>query len=553
MNLEQLREYLKSLEESSFTPGVGFRVQTPAGIETLTAEQLRAEIDRVTKEIDRLAGPGLLSRAAGAAGEALVRTEEERAAKGRKEQIAAGQRALASKDKKLVDAYTKAVSKVQTTAQEVAGLKPSGARKTEKDLARAEKALSAAETALNNAGLFVAADGSIVRRTSAGGEVFVATGVPTGVTARQTTTTAAETSAGATTTTGTTGGTGAATTAGGAAGTTGATGGAAVTTGGVAGTTGSVARRRGRREVSMDQIAEAVQQFFPNYTAEWLSENGVAHFGQDLIDLFRRVAAPGSVFDVSTGAGRERIRAEIRKTVYWQTTLTAAKNFDQLTEIDRANTVERTKQRLAQTYGNIGLDQTTLNELALNVARNGLTGLGEQQAVYNTVFRVAPDRPAQAQRALEGVDADRIRSLGRAYNFDVTNEQIQSILTGTPERSTGLVLTEDGLRERMQKAVKGAMPQLAEQIDAGLTLEDISRNYRRYAASLLEKSEEEIDMFQGPYLEAFGNREQGQLSLGEWTQKVKSDPRFGWQFTNQANRMAGDIALTIARAFGKVQ
>lgn len=49
MNLEQLREYLKSLEESSFTPGVGFRVQTAAGIQTLTAEQLRAEIDRVTR------------------------------------------------------------------------------------------------------------------------------------------------------------------------------------------------------------------------------------------------------------------------------------------------------------------------------------------------------------------------------------------------------------------------------------------------------------------------------------------------------------------------
>lgn len=302
-----------------------------------------------------------------------------------------------------------------------------------------------------------------------------------------------------------------------------------------------------------EQIAEAVQQFFPNVSAEWLSENGVAHFGQDLIDLFRRVAAPNSVFDLTTAEGQERVRAEIRKTVYWQTTTTAAKNFDQLAEVDRVNTLERTKQRLAATYGDLGLDQTTLNELAQLVARNGLTGLGEQQAIYNTVFRVAAQRPSQAQRALEGADADRIRSLGRAYNFNVTNEQIQSILTGTPEAATGLVLTEDGLRERMQKAVKGAMPQLADQIDAGLTLDDISRNYKRYAAQLLERDENEINMFEGPYLEAFGNKDQGQLSLGEWTQKVKSDPRFGWQFTNQANRQASDIALTIARAFGKVQ
>jgi len=322
--------------------------------------------------------------------------------------------------------------------------------------------------------------------------------------------------------------------------------------GGGAGMTGT-GRRRGIRNVSPDQLAEAVQAFFPNYSAEWLSENGVQHFGQDLIDLFRRVAAPGSTFDLSTEAGKERIRAEIRKTVYWQTTLTAAKNFDQLAQVDQVNTLERAKQRLANTYGDLGLDDATLTELARNVARNGLSGLGEQQAVYNTVFRLQQERPAQAQRALEGQQADRIRQLAKAYNYRVTDQQIQSILTGTPEATTGLVLTEDGLRERMQKAVKGAMPQLADQIDAGLTLEDIGSNYRRYAANLLEKSEDQIDMFSGPYLDAFGNKDGGQLSLGEWSQKVKSDPRFGWQFTNQANVLAGDIALTIARAFGKVR
>ena len=311
--------------------------------------------------------------------------------------------------------------------------------------------------------------------------------------------------------------------------------------------------KRGKKAVTADQLAEAVQAFFPNYSAEWLSENGVQHFGQDLIDLFRRVAAPGSTFDLSTEAGRERIRAEIRKTVYWQTTLTAAKNFDQLGQVDQVNTLERTKQRLASTYGDLQLDDVTLTELARNVARNGLSGLGEQQAVYNTVFRLQQERPAQARRALEGTEADGIRRLARAYNYRVSDEQIQSILTGTPEATTGLVLTTDGLRERMQKAVKGAMPQLAEQIDAGLTLEDIGFNYRRYAANLLEKSEDQIDMFDGPYLDAFGNREGGQLSLGEWSQKVKSDPRFGYQFTNQANVLAGDIALTIARAFGKVR
>jgi hypothetical protein len=153
---------------------------------------------------------------------------------------------------------------------------------------------------------------------------------------------------------------------------------------------------------------------------------------------------------------------------------------------------------------------------------------------------------------LSGADADRLKKLGRAYNFNVTDDQIQSILTGTPEVSTGVVLTEEGLRQRLQKYVKGAMPQIADQIDAGLSLEDIGGNYRRYAAQLLERSEDEIDMFSGPYLQAFGTKETGQLSLTEWNQKVKSDPKFGWQYTKQANDQATDVALTLARAFGKV-
>jgi hypothetical protein len=389
----------------------------------------------------------------------------------------------------------------------------------------------------------VAPDYAGLPQAASTGTPFRATGVPTGVSGRvarpvATTETATD---GTVPPAGGTGGAG----AGGAG-----TGGAGAGAGGAA---AGQKTKGGKKAVTADQLAEAVQEFFPNYSAEWLSENGVQHFGQDLIDLFRRVAAPGSTFDVTTEAGKERIRKEIRKTVYWQTTLTAAKNFDQLNQVDQVNTLERTKQRLASTYGDLGLDDVTLTELARNVARNGLSGLGEQQSVYNTVFRLQQERPGQARRALEGQQADSIRQLARAYNFRVTDQQIQSILTGTPEATTGLVLTEEGLRQRMQKAVKGSMPQLAEQIDAGLTLEDIGANYRRYAAALLEKSEDQINMFDGPYLDAFGNRETGQLSLGEWTQKLKSDSRFGWQFTNQANRMAGDIALTIARAFGKVK
>lgn len=304
--------------------------------------------------------------------------------------------------------------------------------------------------------------------------------------------------------------------------------------------------------VTQDNWVDALQKFFPSYSDDWLAANAETYFGKDLIDLMIKVSDPKGVYDLTTAAGVERIQQEIRGTNYWQTTITATKNFDQLIDADKQNLITNTKSRIANTYGDIGLDEQTLTAVAGVVARTGLTGLGEKQAVYNAVFKQGAPQ-AQTGRALSGADADRLKKLGKAYNFNVTDDQIQSILTGTPEAATGVVLTEEGLRQRLQKYVKGAMPQIADQIDAGLTLEDIGGNYRRYAAQLLERSEDEIDMFQGPYLQAFGTKETGQLSLTDWTQKIKSDSKFGWQYTKQANDQATDIALTLARAFGKVQ
>ena len=296
---------------------------------------------------------------------------------------------------------------------------------------------------------------------------------------------------------------------------------------------------------------DALQQFFPSYSDDWLAANAETYFGKDLLDLMIKVSDPKGTYDLSSTAGRERIKQELRGTRYWQTTISATKEFDQLVDADKENLISLTKARIANTYGDIGLTDVTLTEVATTVARTGLTGLGEKQAVYNATFK-SPISSAQTGRALSGVDADRIRKIGRAYNFKVTDDQVQSILTGTPEAVTGRVLTEEGLRQRLQKFARGAYPQLADQIDAGLSLEDVGANYRRYAADLLERSEDEIDMFSGPYLKAFGSKDGGQLSLSDWITTVKSDPTFGWQYTKQANQQATDIALSLARAFGKV-
>lgn len=298
-----------------------------------------------------------------------------------------------------------------------------------------------------------------------------------------------------------------------------------------------------------------LQDQFPGYSKDWLASNASTHFGQDMINLMIEAAKPnGRFMGLTTDASVAAFQKAIKQTTYWQTTETAAKNFDQAIGPDRERIINNKKLEIANSYGDVSFDDATLTQLATNAARLGLTGLGLQQAVYAGALKSGAGgaQTALAGRVLQGADADRIRSIGRAWNTKISDGQVQAILTGKPDPATGIVLTEDALREQLQAKWKGAMPHLRDQFDAGLTLDQIGSSYRTYAAQLLETPEDQINMFEGPYLQAFDNGEGSQLSLSQWVEKVKTDSRFGWQYTKQANQQATDIGLSLARAFGKV-
>jgi len=343
------------------------------------------------------------------------------------------------------------------------------------------------------------------------------------------------------------------------------TGGAGTAKGGVGTGVGAAGRvgaggtiGGGTAETPKFQVGDwqaVLQDQFPGYSKDWLASNATTHFGQDMINLMTEAAKPnGKYLGLTTQASVDAFKKAIKQTVYWQTTETSAKSFDQSIGVDRDRLINNKKLEIANAYGDVSFDDTTLTQLATNAARLGLTGLGLQQAVYAGALKpgAGGSQTALASRVLQGADADRIRSIGRAWNTKISDSQVQAILTGKADPATGIVLTEDGLREQLQAKWKGAMPHLKDQFDAGLTLDQIGSSYKSYASQLLEKPEDQINMFEGPYLQAFDNGAGGQLSLSQWIEKVKTDDRFGWQYTKQANQQATDVALTLARAFGKV-
>ena len=286
---------------------------------------------------------------------------------------------------------------------------------------------------------------------------------------------------------------------------------------------------------------------YPAYS-DWVGNDVVDFFGQDFVDILKQA--------VNTEFETEEIQALIKGTKYAKTVTDSQYKFDGASPMTQNGLIESARNAIVKDYSDVGLSQTDIDEIAKKVARNGLTATGVKQAVYQYAFRrpeaaTTPTSPAMATRALEGGDADTIRQSARTYGYKVSDAELQAALTGG--MYNGVAVTKDSILQKAQKAAKGAYGHLADQIDAGLSLEDIFSNYRNYAADLLEIDPNQIDFTKdGKWAKAFGSKETGQMSLTDWITTVKSDPTFGWQYTKQANQQATDIGLTLARAFGKV-
>ncbi len=580
-DVDVLRAFLAALDAltaEDFKNGK-FSVVGPGGKRVrLSPDEVAAARGQINDRIDALttsaleSAAGAVAGAVGRLGEPAVSPAEQRS-----RQTAAQQEKYRVKIEKLIDNYNNAVAKRDTTVLEVAGVKGGAEYKTEKDIARWEGEIVKAEKALRAQGLVRdEATGTFVRIDQTEQVPSVATpstpvvrgAAPPGVRGGL----AAGGAGAATETTMGTGATGrvqvvpdrlaspakapapAASAAAGAV-----TGGGAgpvvtdqqvtatLTRRGLADTPAN--RNQVRRELRMTANSDAWMATFtseyPAY-ASWTTQEVINYFGQDFVDVINKIALSGIEYT------DEEKKAMLRNTRYFQQTTNNQQTFDKSRPAVQQQLVDQMANSIREEYGDVQFSETEIQGLARTAARNGLTGVGLRQEVYRTAFRTseASKAPMLATQSLTGADADRIQRIGRAYGRRIRDEELKAILTGEP--LNGAVLTEEGLRQRLQVEAKAAFPQLADQIDAGLTLDDIGSRYRSYAADLLERDPNQIDMFSGPYLSAFGDKENGPMSLSEWTAKVKSDPTFGWQYTKQANEQATDIALTLARAFGKV-
>ncbi len=217
--------------------------------------------------------------------------------------------------------------------------------------------------------------------------------------------------------------------------------------------------------------------------------------------------------------------------------------------------IEADRVKLKKVVGNLGFDTTDFTRFVNRAINLGWEGERLAQETYKEVFSTNPDgsyiNPVAAQRALKSNDYLGLAKVSREYFNPVgtnsANTRILRVLTGEQNQ-------EDFVRQERELA-KQRYGHLSSLIDQGLTLEDIASNYKRTAASILERDENSIDMTQADYEIALRFGEEGKqrvMTNGEWERLLRTDPRYGWEKTENAKAEARSLANTVVQAFGRI-
>jgi hypothetical protein len=274
----------------------------------------------------------------------------------------------------------------------------------------------------------------------------------------------------------------------------------------------------------------------------------VAEFGQDLVDLLLDVVNNPKNYDLTTTDGIKAFDAQVSATSYVVNTDRTRREFELLSPADQEAKIKLRVEQLAADYGQLALNQNELRALAITAEKGGFKAgsISEQHLLYSS---------KSGTKVLGTTSqADALKKIARDYNYKPSNldEMVDSILTGKPGKD-GVVLTEDSLRQAAKAQAMAMYPHLKMQLDNGSTLSDVFGTYRSAAANLLEVPEDQISMSDPLYADALGTSDSGPMSLSAWTAKVKSDRRYGYQYTKQANQDAVDLGSLISRAFGARQ
>ena len=250
----------------------------------------------------------------------------------------------------------------------------------------------------------------------------------------------------------------------------------------------------------------------------------------------------------------EQFQAQLEQTNWFLQTSGSAREWEVNSNRDPASAQRLIDEKRVSirdtalaTFG-VRLSEERLTQLATDSLRFGWS----DRFLQNAIGDVATTSTAGITQLREGYIGQQLRGTANNYGIAVSdatfNQWVNKVAVG--QESTA------SWEDYAKVQAKNLFPSIADRIDAGENFQQIVDPYRQSAAALLEIDGGDIDFTQPDWIKAITQMDdkgnQRQMSFTEWNDYVRQNRSFGYEYTEQAQRRAYQVANRLADLFGKV-
>ena len=254
---------------------------------------------------------------------------------------------------------------------------------------------------------------------------------------------------------------------------------------------------------------------------------------------------------VQNGWSDNKFDYELKQTNWWKTTTSSAREWEVSRQLDPASAQTQIDNRVANIRQkaltkNLRLDDTTLAKLAEDSIKFGWT----EQVLDTAISSEALKTTTGVSELRQGFIGQNIRTTANAYGLPLSgtsfNEWVGKIATGQEN--------EASFQAWALETSKNLYPSLAASFDRGLTFKQVTDPYAQAASRILEIPTSQIDFTDPKWAQAFTARDdkgqQMQMSFGEWNDYLRTNPAFGYEYTDGAKERAFTVVNRLAELFG---
>jgi hypothetical protein len=252
-----------------------------------------------------------------------------------------------------------------------------------------------------------------------------------------------------------------------------------------------------------------------------------------------------------SGVTQGIITSAIQATPWWQQNGQHVADFLQ----HSANDPIGTKARIATRQGKIesvaatyGLSLTPDRALALATD-------SEKWQWDDTAVNAALSGEFHYQTNQHTVFTDKLNGYAKDYVVPVSDNTIQQwgqkIIANPAE--------EGNYREFLKEQAKGMFPGMAARLDNNETVKDIAKPFAATAAQYLEMDENDVlnNLSDPKWMTALDQVDpktgvHSTMPPADWVRKIKDDPQYRFDYTEQAKQNAAGMATTLLKNFGAI-